>query len=140
VNKSVYGKILHVAYISLHVILEKKYYAVDARYPNRPAYLAPYKGAKYHVPDWRRGPAPSGENEHFNYLLIRNTVAHAFGVLKIKWRILLKMPSFPLNKQKIMIVVTMCLSNFICENNAQDKNFHRYDQDPNYVPTIRQDI
>jgi hypothetical protein len=59
-NKSVYRKSLLVAHISLHVILGK-YYAVDARYPNRSAYLAPYKGARYYVLDWRRGPAPSGD-------------------------------------------------------------------------------
>jgi hypothetical protein len=32
-----------------------KYYCVDAGYPNRPGYLAPYKGQRYHIPDWRRG-------------------------------------------------------------------------------------
>jgi len=26
-----------------------KYYIVDAGYPNRPDYLAPYKGEKYHI-------------------------------------------------------------------------------------------
>jgi hypothetical protein len=35
-----------------------KYYMVDAGYPNRLGYLAPYKGQRYHVPDWRRGTAP----------------------------------------------------------------------------------
>jgi hypothetical protein len=73
-----------------------KYYAVDARCPNRSIYLALYKRAKYHVPDWKRGLAPNGELEHFNHLhsSIRNAVERAFGVLKIKWRILLKMMSF----------------------------------------------
>jgi hypothetical protein len=33
---------------------------VDAGYPNRLGYLAPYKGQMYHVPDWRRGATPSG--------------------------------------------------------------------------------
>jgi hypothetical protein len=53
-----------------------KYYHVDARYPNRHGYLAPYKGERYHVPDWRRGPAPSGQQEMFNHLhsSIRNVV------------------------------------------------------------------
>jgi hypothetical protein len=123
-NKSVHGNFFIVAHISLHVILEK-YYAVDVVYPNRPGYLAPYKGARYHVLDWRRGPAPSGEHEHFNHLhsSIRNAVERAFGVLKMKWRILLKMPSFPLDKQKMIVAAIMCLHNFIRENNAQDKDF-----------------
>jgi hypothetical protein len=38
-----------------------KYYMVDAGYLKRLGYLAPYKGQRYHVPDWRRGTAPSGE-------------------------------------------------------------------------------
>jgi hypothetical protein len=39
----------------------EKYYMVDAGYPNRFGYLTPYKGQRYHIPDWRRGAAPSGE-------------------------------------------------------------------------------
>jgi hypothetical protein len=68
-----------------------KYYMVDAGYPNRLGYLALYKGQMYHVPDWTRGTAPSGEQETFNYLYssIRNVVERAFGAWKMKWRILL---------------------------------------------------
>jgi hypothetical protein len=140
-NKSVYGKFLLVTHISLHVILGR-YYAVDAGYPNRPRYLAPYKGARYHVPDWRRVPAPSGEHEHFNHLhsSIQNAVERAFGVLKMKWRILLKMPSFPLDKQKMIVATTMCLHNFIRENNAQDKDFYGCDWVLIMCPLYRQDI
>jgi hypothetical protein len=32
-----------------------KYYVVDASYPNRPGYLSPYKGKRYHLPEWHRG-------------------------------------------------------------------------------------
>jgi hypothetical protein len=53
---------------------------VDAGYPNRLGYLAPYKGQMYHVPDWRRGSAPSGEQETFNYFhsIIHNVVENNF--------------------------------------------------------------
>jgi hypothetical protein len=59
-----------------------KYYHVDVGYPNRPEYLAPYKGERYHVPDWQRGPAPSSEQEWFNHLhsSIRNMVEHSSSV------------------------------------------------------------
>jgi hypothetical protein len=75
---------------------------VDAGYPNRPGYLSPYKGKRYHVPEWRRGPAPIGEQEHFNHLhsSIRNVVERSFGVWKMKWKILLKKPGNPMEKQK----------------------------------------
>ena len=100
--------------------------------------MAPFKGARYHIPDWKKGPAPSGEHEHFNQLhsSTRNAVERAFGVLKMKWRLLLKMPSFPMEKQKMIVAATMCLHNFIRENNAQDKHFAKCDRDPDYVPTI----
>ncbi|WVZ77678.1 hypothetical protein U9M48_025518 [Paspalum notatum var. saurae] len=116
----------------------EKYYTVDAGFPNRPGYLAPYKGERYHVPDWRRGPAPSGEQEHFNFLhsRIRNAVERTFGVWKMKWHILLKMPSYPMDKQKMIVAATMCLHNYIRENHEEDKDFHRCDRNPNYVPTI----
>jgi hypothetical protein len=72
------------------------------QYPNRDGYLAPYKGQPYHVPEWRNGPPPNGEQVLFNHLhsSLRNVVEHTFGVWKMKWRILLKMPTYPIDKQK----------------------------------------
>jgi hypothetical protein len=129
-----YSPIAHIFFC----IISGKYYVVDAGYPNRHGYLAPFKGARYHVPDWRRGPAPSGGHEHFNHLhsSIRNAVERAFGVFKMKWTLLLKMPSIPMEKQKMIVVATMYLCNFIRENSAQDKHFNKCDRDPDYVPTI----
>lgn len=111
---------------------------MDAGYPNREGYLAPYKGEMYHIPDWRRGPAPRGEQELFNHLYssIRNVVERTFGVWKNKWRILLKMPSYPMDKQMMIVAATMCLNNFIRENDDQDKHFQKCDRNPDYVPTI----
>jgi hypothetical protein len=44
--------------------------------------MASYKGERYHVPDWRRGHAPRGEQELFNHLHSsnRNVVERSFGV------------------------------------------------------------
>ena len=36
---------------------------VDAGYPNRPGYLAPYKGERYHMPEWHRGTEPRTPKE-----------------------------------------------------------------------------
>jgi hypothetical protein len=61
---------------------------VDEGYPNRLGYLAQYKGQRYHVPDWRRGTAPSGEQETFNYLhsSIRNVVERIpENLAHVKW-------------------------------------------------------
>jgi hypothetical protein len=54
----------------------------------------------------------------------------------MKWRILLKMSSYPMSKQKIIVATTMCLHNFIRENHALDRHFCICDQDSDYMPTI----
>ncbi|XP_015688267.2 protein ALP1-like isoform X3 [Oryza brachyantha] len=115
-----------------------KYYLVDAGYPNRPGYMSPYKGQRYHVPEWRNEPPPSREQEYFNqcHSSARNVVERTFGVWKMKWRILLKMPTYPMDKQEMIIASTMCLHNFIRQNCTSDKYFRRCDRDPDYVPTI----
>ncbi|CAL4916464.1 unnamed protein product [Urochloa decumbens] len=37
---------------------EGKYYLVDSGYPNQKGFLSPYKGEKYHLPEFRQGPQP----------------------------------------------------------------------------------
>ncbi|KAH7844148.1 hypothetical protein Vadar_024877 [Vaccinium darrowii] len=46
---------------------EGKFYFVDAGYPNKPGFLAPYKGYKYHQADFRQGRRIIGDDkELFN--------------------------------------------------------------------------
>jgi hypothetical protein len=54
----------------------------------------------------------------------------------MKWMILLKMLSYPMEKQKMIVAATMYLYNFIRENHSKDKDFSKCDQNPDYVPTI----
>lgn len=61
-----------------------KFYLMDSRYPNHIGYLAPYKATKYHLPA---------------HSSIRNVIERSFVVLKMKWRILLDLPSYR-NKAK----------------------------------------
>ncbi|XP_003572253.1 protein ALP1-like [Brachypodium distachyon] len=115
-----------------------KYYLVDADYPNRPGYLAPYKGERYHVPDFYRGAAPNTPKEKFNKIHSskRNAIERAFGVLKNKWQILLKMPNYPIEGQKMIVAAAMTLHNYVRYHHKGDLHFVRCDRDPNYVPTI----
>jgi hypothetical protein len=115
-----------------------KYYVVDAGYPNRPGYLAPYKGERYHLPEWHRGMEPQTPMEKFNrvHSSIRNVIERSFGLLKMKWHILYKMPPYPMHKQKMIVVATMVLHNFIREHGGEDPDFARFDREPNFVPTI----
>nr|XP_034591814.1 protein ALP1-like [Setaria viridis] len=117
-----------------------KFYLVDSGYPNRTGYLAPYKGIKYHLPEFRSGPMPKGMKETFNYAhsSLRNVIERSFGVLKMKWRILLGIPSFPMHKQSKIIVACMALHNFIRENDMADTAFSMYDMDENFVPLNEQ--
>ena len=39
-------------------------------------------------------------------------------------------------KQKMIVVATMVLHNFIREHGGEDMDFARFDRDPDFVPTI----
>jgi hypothetical protein len=111
---------------------------VDSGYPNRPGYLAPYKGTKYHLPEFRQGPMPRGKKELFNYAhsSLRNVIERSFGVLKMKWRILLHLPSYPMQKQSKIIIACMAVNNFIRQSAMADDDFDKCDADENYVPVV----
>ena len=115
-----------------------KYYLVDAGYPNRPGYLAPYEGERYHIPKFHRGVQPNTPKEKFNrvHSSVRNVIERAFGVLKMKWQILLKMPNYSMDKQKMIVASYMTLHNYIREHDHGDEHFLMCDRDPDYVPTI----
>jgi hypothetical protein len=54
---------------------------------------------------------------------LRNVIEQSFGVLKMKWRILLHLPSYPIEKQSKIIVACMTLHNFIRGHNLDDSDF-----------------
>ncbi|KAL3750729.1 hypothetical protein ACJRO7_011685 [Eucalyptus globulus] len=110
-----------------------KYYLVDAGYPNPTGYLGPYKEVRYHLPEFQRGPQPTGYKEVFNraHSSLRSEIERAFGVLKKKWKILKGMPSYPYTKQVKIVIATMALHNYIRRNALNDTHFARVDLDPN---------
>ena len=46
------------------------------------------------------------------------------------------MPSYPIYKQKMIVVATTVLHNFICKYGGEDIDFAWFDRDPDYIPTI----
>jgi len=88
------------------------------------------------VEQWHNGPPPQGMKETFNHAhaKVRNVIERSFGVLKMKFRILLNMPSFPEKKQARIIVACMALHNFIRESRIADREFAACDADENYNP------
>ena len=101
-------------------------------------YLAPYKGERYHIPDFRGCSQPQGDEEIFNHAhsSLRNVVERTIGVWKNRWHILKDMKSFPLVKQEKIIVATAALHNFI-RNCGKDEEFDRCDRNPNYIPEFQ---
>jgi hypothetical protein len=69
------------------------------------------KVQKYHLPKFRQGPMPRGKKELFNYThsSLRNVIERSFGILKMKWRILLQFPGYPMPKQSQIIIACMTL-------------------------------
>jgi hypothetical protein len=68
-------------------------------YSNRLGYLAPYKGERYHLPEWHRGMEPNSPKERFNrvHSSIRN-------IVKNKWQILYKMHKYSMLTQKRLLL------------------------------------
>jgi hypothetical protein len=52
----------------------------------------------------------------------------------MKWRILLGIPSYPVEKQSKIILACMALHNFIRESALSDQEFDKCDEDENYMP------
>ncbi|XP_052878904.1 uncharacterized protein LOC128285455 [Gossypium arboreum] len=71
------------------------YYLVDAGYTNCEGFLAPFRGQRYHLNEWRQGYQPSTPEEVFNmkHASARNVIERCFGLLKLRWGIL-RSPSF----------------------------------------------
>ncbi|XP_060672798.1 protein ALP1-like [Ziziphus jujuba] len=86
------------------------YYLVDAGYTNGEGFLAPYRGTRYHLSEWRDGCAPINHQEYFNmkHASARNIIERCFGVLKMRWAIL-RSPSFYPIATQIKIITACCL-------------------------------
>ncbi|XP_057452625.1 uncharacterized protein LOC130744460 [Lotus japonicus] len=114
---------------------EGKYYLVDAGYPNMKGYLAPYKGERYHIPDFRAGSQAEGFQEIFNHAhsSLRNVIERTIGVWKKRWHILCDMRPYPLIKQQKIIVATTTLHNFIRICGVEDEEFNKCDSVPGYM-------
>jgi hypothetical protein len=113
----------------------RKYYLVDSSYTNKKGFLSPYKEEKYHLPEFRQGPTPSGKKEMFNHLhsSLRNVIEQSFGVLKMKWRILQHLPSYPMEKQTKIIIACMALHTFIRDSALDDELFAQCDVNEDFV-------
>jgi hypothetical protein len=114
---------------------------VDAGYPNMKGYLSPYKGERYHIPDFRDGSQAQGIREVFNHAhsSLRNVIERTIGVWKKRWHILCDMRPFPLIKQEKIIVATTALHNFIRICGVEDEEFNKCDRISGYIPECEEE-
>ncbi|XP_038713439.1 uncharacterized protein LOC120007310 [Tripterygium wilfordii] len=63
---------------------------VDAGYTNGNRFLAPYRGQRFHLNEWREGRQPVTKEELFNmkHSAARNIIERCIGLLKMRWKIL----------------------------------------------------
>jgi hypothetical protein len=118
------------------LLFVRKYYLVDAGYPNEYGYLGPYKGERYHFQEFRRRGQPSGRKEVFNraHSSQRNMIERSFRVWKQMWKILQNMSSYPYKTQVEIVVASMALHNYIRRRSLDDAVFSKYDRNLNLIP------
>ena len=112
-----------------------KQYLVDAGYPNKKGYLAPYKGERYHFQEFNRGEPPPTNNESFNQVhsLLRSVIERTFGVCKARFAILRDMSTYDMETQTGIVGASMAIHNFIRRNTERDEVFDEIANDTNFV-------
>ncbi|XP_054792120.1 protein ALP1-like [Prosopis cineraria] len=91
------------------------YYLVDAGYTNCKGFLAPYRGQRYHLSEWREGRHPRSAQECFNmrHSSARNVIERCFGILKLRWAILRSASFYPIRTHNRVIIACCLLHNLI---------------------------
>ncbi|XP_028788894.1 protein ALP1-like [Neltuma alba] len=92
-----------------------QYYSVDAGYTNCEGFLAPYRGQRYHLSEWREGRYPRNAREYFNmrHSSARNVIERCFGILKSRWAILRSLSFYPIRTYNRIIIACYLLHNLI---------------------------
>ncbi|TYK17860.1 putative nuclease HARBI1 [Cucumis melo var. makuwa] len=91
-------------------VLKGYYYLCDVGYLNVEGFLAPYRGQRYRLTEWRGGNPPKCPKELFNmrYSSIRNVIERTFRSLKGQWAILRGRSYCPVDIQ-CKIITACCL-------------------------------
>ncbi|XVE61496.1 hypothetical protein DITRI_Ditri06bG0045000 [Diplodiscus trichospermus] len=103
---------------------------LQVRYTNSEEFLAPFRGQRYHLNDWRSGYQPTTVEEIFNkaHVSARNVIERCFGVLKQRWAILRSPAFYSIKVQNMIIMAYALLHNFIRQDMAIDLVELEYDR------------
>ena len=109
-----------------------QYYLVDAGYTNGVGFLAPYRGRRYHLSEWRQGALPTNHEEFFNkrHAQAPNVIERYFGVLKMRWAILRSPSFFSIHTQYRIITACSLLHNLIRREMSSDPLESEIDNSP----------
>jgi hypothetical protein len=88
---------------------------VDTGYPNRPEFICPYRGTRYHLSEYDDAHLPSNAIENFNYRhsQLRTVIERTFGVVKNRFAILKSQMPYPFKTQARIVIACCLLHNFI---------------------------
>ena len=110
-----------------------KYYVVDVGFRNTKGFLAPYKGLRYHLQDYRGSERePQNAKELFNYRhsSLRNVIERTFGAWKNRFRILKQgMNHYDIDTQVKIVIVCAVLHNYLREYQSTDEIFMVYEHE-----------
>ncbi|XP_042487124.1 putative nuclease HARBI1 isoform X3 [Macadamia integrifolia] len=116
-----------------------KYYAVDSGYASQLGYLTPFRGERYHLPDFsgeRRGARTPKELFNHRHSSLRNVIERTFGVLKNRFQILQKMKGYRIEDQASIVVACCGLHNYIKEQAIKDDLFDEYGCEQNVIDQL----
>ncbi|KAI3955697.1 hypothetical protein MKW98_006057 [Papaver atlanticum] len=92
--------------------------------------MCPYRNIRYWIGDYRRVP-PTEKEEKFNqaHARLRNVIERAFGVLKVRFPVLSKLPSYSFETQRDIVIACMSIHNFLRRNALDDWLFKEYENE-----------
>lgn len=108
-----------------------KFYLVDGGYANTPSFLAPYRGARYHLKEFGAGHRrPQNPKELFNHrhTLLRNHVERALGVLKKRFPIL-KVATFHTLENQVKIPIAAAIFHNLIRSLHGDEDWSDHQSD-----------
>ena len=101
---------------------EEKFYLVDSGYANTSSFIAPYRGVRYHLSEFRGRRSYANYKELFNHrhAILRSHIERAIGVWKKRFPILKVGTFYPIESQVKIPAATVIFHNMIKSWNGEE--------------------